>query len=76
MVRPAVFEEYTAVVHMYSRRNLTHPIDAIMAISGVLAILSNGFQPDVLHGLPESFLDAALLWRAMEPLDRRCEENT
>lgn len=72
VVRPAVFDEYTKVASQYSQRILTKEIDALRAIDGVLTVLSNGFQAEMLHGLPESFLDAALLWRAAKSLSRRC----
>ncbi|CAJ2511173.1 Uu.00g067980.m01.CDS01 [Anthostomella pinea] len=75
VVRPAVFEEYTVIVSRYSQRVLTHDVDALRAISGVLTVLENGFQSELLHGLPESHLDAALLWREKEGLERRCEDT-
>jgi hypothetical protein len=47
----------------YNKRNLTYPEDALSAISGLLAVLSRGFEGGFLYGLPEKFFDICLTWR-------------
>jgi hypothetical protein len=47
----------------YNHRNLTYPGDALHAITGLLAVLSRGFENGFLYGLPERFFDIGLGWR-------------
>ena len=43
------------LVTWYNKRDLTYPGDALLAISGLLAVLSRGFEDGFLYGLPEGF---------------------
>lgn len=68
-----VFKEYISLVMLYSQRTLTFETDALNAVRGLLSILEAGLDTQMLYGLPESLLDAALLWKARKPLRRRCQ---
>jgi hypothetical protein len=50
----------------YNIRDLTYHRDALPAISGLLAVLSRGFEGGFLYGLPERFFDIALSWQPHE----------
>jgi hypothetical protein len=47
----------------YNKRDLTYPGDALLTISGLLAVLSRGFEDGFLYGLPERFFDIGLGWK-------------
>lgn len=47
----------------YNVRDLTYPGDALYAISGLLVVLSRGFEGGFLYGIPERFFDVVLGWQ-------------
>ncbi|KAK0708658.1 heterokaryon incompatibility protein-domain-containing protein [Lasiosphaeris hirsuta] len=73
ILRAASFAEYAALVGQYSGREMSDSRDALNAASGLLRVLdrmaSNGLREGAaqlghtLYGLPERFLDLALLWQ-------------
>jgi hypothetical protein len=71
VVRSPIFTEYQSIVSLYSTREMTNPDDAINAIDGLLSVIKVSMHTDTLFGLPESMLDAALLWRGEEALEPR-----
>ncbi|KAK0716130.1 hypothetical protein B0H67DRAFT_487591, partial [Lasiosphaeris hirsuta] len=55
---------YFELVQVYNSRVLTFDHDALRAFNGTLNVLQyQAFSRGFLHGLPVSFLDAALVWR-------------
>ncbi|RDW59548.1 hypothetical protein BP6252_12635 [Coleophoma cylindrospora] len=74
VLRPELFQEYIFLVELYSQRSLTNDSDALRAVGALLTIIGQGLKTNMLYGLPECLLDSALLWRAKEPLQRRCED--
>ena len=69
--RSGAFKEYAQLAQQYSRRR--KPIDAevLDAISGLCHVFEICFKGPVRHGLPQVLLDAAILWRPAERLERR-----
>lgn len=65
------FAAYTKLVEKYTRRNLTYVSDILDGISGLLPILNEYFQSDIISGLPASALDMALLWVPAARIPRR-----
>jgi hypothetical protein len=55
--------QLSELLSYYNQRDLTYPGDALPAISGLLAVLSRGFEDGFLYGLPERFFDIGLGWR-------------
>lgn len=51
------------LLSLYNVRDLAYPEDALPAISGLLAVLSRGFEGGFLYGIPERFFDIVLGWR-------------
>jgi hypothetical protein len=74
------FDSYVEFVCLYSDRDLTYPQDALPAFSGILSSLTGGFPGGFVGGLPQLFLDDALLWQPFSkgkrriPVRRRGEE--
>jgi len=56
-------DEFSELLSWYNVRDLTFPGDALPAISGLLAVLSRGFEGGFLYGLPQRFFDIGLGWR-------------
>jgi hypothetical protein len=66
-----IFNAYTKVVEMYTKRQLTYDGDIINACSGVLTALNAAFKTDSWCGLPVSALDLVLLWAPVGKIFRR-----
>ncbi|KAJ8121973.1 hypothetical protein ONZ43_g1710 [Nemania bipapillata] len=62
---------YLQLVAAYNNRRLTFDDDILAAFAGITTSLNSTFQGGFLFGLPEIFLDIALLWRPMGPCRRR-----
>ncbi|PQE12340.1 Heterokaryon incompatibility protein [Rutstroemia sp. NJR-2017a BVV2] len=71
VVRSPIFTGYQSIVSLYSTREMTNPGDAIYAVDGLLSVIKASMQTEVIFGLPESMLDAALLWRGEDILEPR-----
>jgi hypothetical protein len=56
------FTEYADLVYQYTSRNLSHATDAINAFSGILHLFQTALGGEMISGLPETYLDIALLW--------------
>jgi hypothetical protein len=54
--------EYAEMVKEYSKRNLTLDSDMLATFSGLCRGFAWAWKTDLLWGLPENGLDAALLW--------------
>ena len=72
--RTFTFKEYSSLVAKYSQKRLHHSSDALRAFAGLSHVLELCFKGPMRQGLPETLLDAALLWRPVERLRRRDSE--
>jgi len=70
IVRSSTFKEYANLVTQYTQRQLQHSSDALRAIAGLSHVLELCFRGSIKQGLPETLLDAALLWRPAARLHR------
>jgi hypothetical protein len=59
------------LVSEYTQRHLTFQTDAVRAFQGILNWLRSDFGRQFVHGLPETELDAALLWSPIGSCTRR-----
>lgn len=71
IVRSSTFKEYANLVAQYSQRRLQHSSHILRAIAGLSHVLEFCFRGPIKQGLPETLLDAALLWRPVARLHRR-----
>ncbi|KAL9111195.1 MAG: hypothetical protein Q9227_004272 [Pyrenula ochraceoflavens] len=71
IVRPRSFEVYTLVVKEFAKRVLGYENDALNAFAGLSRIFELWWNTRMLMGLPEAFLDMALLWEPEATLQRR-----
>ncbi|KAH8689767.1 heterokaryon incompatibility protein-domain-containing protein [Phaeosphaeriaceae sp. PMI808] len=76
LLRSPFFSEYANLLVQYTSRDMSDSRDALNAILGLLKVLEKMTNPSqkadpeeqmptdyTLHGLPEKFLDLALLWQ-------------
>ncbi|KAJ0162166.1 hypothetical protein CTA2_5019 [Colletotrichum tanaceti] len=76
LLRSPFFNEYAKLLEQYTSRDLSNPGDTLKGMMGLLRVLEKmrtlGSQRELLgdaegdhtlHGLPEEFLDLALLWQ-------------
>ena len=71
IMRSATFMEYAKLVQHYSKRQVSRDNDVLDAIAGLLHTFELCFKRPIRHGLPQALLDAAILWRPAERLERR-----
>lgn len=71
-----IWHSYSRAVRSFTRRNFTLATDVIPAFEGVASLFQPAFGGSFLFGLPETELDAALLWQPISPTDRRVDANT
>lgn len=76
LVRPRIFSQYSSIVHDYSKRNFTFHNDILFAFEGFGSILQQQFGLRFLAGLPETYLDQALLWMPSVLQQRRADTET
>ena len=69
--RSGTFKEYAQLAQQYSRRHVTSDAETLSAISGLRHVFEICFKGPVRQGLPQVLLDAAILWRPAERLERR-----
>lgn len=75
--RPEMFSEYASTVTEYTRKNLTYTKDILLAYQGLSRILESRLHTKFILGLPEAYLDVALLWLPRTVLKRRiCPDFT
>ena len=70
IVRSLAFREYVKCVELYTSRQLAGYHDNLDPLTGLLQTLELCFRCQVVQGLPEIHLDAALLWQPGEKLTR------
>jgi hypothetical protein len=68
--RVANFSHYHDLASRFSTRSLTFPEDRLGAFSGILGALCLQFRSGFHFGLPEDFLDLALLWSTSKDATR------
>ena len=72
--RVSEYYRYEELVQIYTSRRLSYQSDALNAVSALLASMSRKMASAFLCGLPEQFLELALLWtpssRTSDPLKR------
>ncbi|KAF2247304.1 HET-domain-containing protein [Trematosphaeria pertusa] len=66
-----VWHCYTSMVNQFTSREFTYESDVIDALDGLFSSLRTVEDEAFICGLPETFLDAALLWQLSAPLRRR-----
>ena len=69
--RPTAFVEYVSIVAEYTQKQLRYPNDILRAFEGLSRILETYFGSQFISGLPETYLDAALLWIPQTVLEKR-----
>ncbi|KAH8725653.1 heterokaryon incompatibility protein-domain-containing protein [Phaeosphaeriaceae sp. PMI808] len=65
------FGMYIELVCLYNNRDFTYPQDSLTAFSGILNSLARSFPFGFVSGLPQLFLDIALLWQPFSRAKRR-----
>lgn len=65
------FIEYANLVEQYSRREVSYGSDTLNAVEGLFSVLYStsdrlAAPGPLLHGLPQNFIDLALLWQPAE----------
>ena len=56
------FRAYADLVKQYTSRNLSDATDSLNAFSGILHLFQTALGGEMISGLPEKYLDIALLW--------------
>lgn len=69
-------DSYLSAVRWYTSRKLRYNFDILNAFSGIMAFLRPYMRSTFLYGLPETELDAALLWQPHNVLRRRRDPTT
>ena len=64
------FRAYADLVKQYTSRNLSHSTDSLNAFSGILHLFQAALGGEMISGLPEAYLDVALLWLPSGPVTR------
>ncbi|KAF2171055.1 hypothetical protein M409DRAFT_51281 [Zasmidium cellare ATCC 36951] len=62
LYRPKIFSQYSSIVRGFTKRQLTYQDDLLPAFQGFGSILERSFNCNFIAGLPEAYLDQALLW--------------
>ena len=62
---------YSRLVDQYTSRQMSDPGDIINAFRGILSFLQHSMKTEFWVGLPEAYLDEALLWMEAGPHVRR-----
>ena len=63
--------QYAKLVREYSRRKLTYDSDAMNAFKGALRFMESTLKTTCYSGLPEAYINWALLWASSKSLARR-----
>ncbi|KAK0660442.1 heterokaryon incompatibility protein-domain-containing protein [Cercophora samala] len=58
--------QYAEYVELYTKRKLTFISDRLHAFSGIAASLAESLEASFIFGLPNAFLDWALLWESAQ----------
>jgi hypothetical protein len=66
---------YKKALELYMTRNLTFPKDILAAFNGIGNQVCEALGGSLIHGLPSSHFDWALLWEARDAPKRRIDES-
>lgn len=66
---------YKKSLELYMTRNLTYSKDILAAFNGIGNLVCEALGGSLIHGLPSSHFDWALLWEARDAAERRVEED-
>lgn len=70
------FDMFAVLISEYSQRQLTFQSDAGRACSAVFSYLRGNLGCKLIHGMPDTELDAALLWSPIGSSVRRLDPKT
>jgi Heterokaryon incompatibility protein (HET) len=71
-----IWNSYRRAVVSFTKRTFSFETDVVHAFQGVASLFQPAFKGDFLFGLPETALDAALLWQPYSPTHRRIDNKT
>lgn len=69
--RERPFVQFTSAVELYTRRELTNPVDILDAFAGVQQVLEKRLAITIYFGLFEAMMDSSLNWESSKKLKRR-----
>lgn len=69
--REKPFVQFTSAVELYTRRELTNPIDILNAFEGVQLVLEKRISAKIFYGVLETMVDSSLIWESTKRLFRR-----
>ena len=69
--REKPFVQFTSAVELYTRRELTNPVDILSAFAGVEQVLEKRLNVTIYYGLFEQLMDSSLTWESSKRLVRR-----
>lgn len=69
--REKPFVQYTSAVELYTRRELTNPVDILDAFAGVQQVLEKRLATTIYFGLFEAMMNSSLTWESSKKLVRR-----
>ncbi|KAM0425321.1 hypothetical protein ACHAPT_009377 [Fusarium lateritium] len=68
-------DDISDLIRVYTQRSLTYEEDALAAISSTFGVMHKTFIRGFIYGLPVSYFDEFLLWRAAD-CGLRCREGS
>lgn len=69
--REKPFVQFTSAVELYTRRELTNPVDILNAFEGVGLVLEKRIGARIFYGALETMMDSSLIWESSKRLFRR-----
>ncbi|RYP91357.1 hypothetical protein DL770_002497 [Monosporascus sp. CRB-9-2] len=69
------FDEYSKVMAEYTSRDLTNATDRVRAVGGVLNLYCSLYMCNFICGIPDSYLEAGILWQPTEALKRAVDDQ-
>lgn len=69
--REKPFVQFTSAVELYTRRELTNPVDILDAFAGVQQVLEKRLHTTIYYGLFEVLMDSSLIWESSKKVVRR-----
>ncbi|KAI8935091.1 hypothetical protein NX059_007686 [Plenodomus lindquistii] len=69
-------QNYLSLVTYYTSRDLSEPRDILAAFSAIITVKGRAMEGGILHGIPELFFHATLLWMPKQAdIVRRTDSN-